>query len=307
VGLPADLERERYPWRVLALLVGGLAALLALAYLFARRAAQPLKALANAANAIGQGRPVAPVPETGPAEVVAVARGFNQMRDDLAQLENERALMLAGVSHDIRTPLTRLKLELEMSQLDATAKESLMLDLDEIERTVGQFVEFARTTVDVPKAPLDVTAWLSELTAREQLRRGSAVSLRVQPLPKVLAHAQSVDRAVANLIDNAFRYGSDTVEVSAQLQDAHTIAIAVDDRGPGIAPEEAQRLLRPFTRGNDARSDTGGTGLGLAIVARIAQWHGGELTLLPREGGGTRAQLTLAIGTTGVEVSAQPQ
>ncbi len=296
VGVPVERASEGFPWRLSLLITGLVAALMAIAYVFARRAAQPLKELASAAQVMGRGQTPPRIAETGPAEIVAVARGFNQMRDDLTKVEEERAVMLAGVSHDIRTPLTRLKLELEMSGVDLKSKSAMLLDLDEIERTVGQFMEFAKTNADLPKTRLHIEDWLPERIERERTRRaGAQLSYQAAPTPAHLGHMASLDRAVTNLIDNAFRYGSESVEVTVMPVENGVIQLDVSDRGPGIADDDAQRLLRPFTRGNAARSDASGAGLGLAIVARIATLHGGSLSLLPRPGGGTIARITLAV------------
>jgi two-component system, OmpR family, osmolarity sensor histidine kinase EnvZ len=294
VGVPVERATEGFPWRLSLLITGMIAALMGIAYAFARRAARPLKELAAAAAVMGRGQTPARIAETGPAEISAVAKGFNQMRDDLTKVEEERAVMLAGVSHDIRTPLTRLKLELEMSGVDAKAKSAMLIDLEEIERTVGQFMEFAKTTANLPKVALRIEDWLPDRIERERARRdGAALSYQSAPTRVFNGHMASLDRAVTNLIDNAFRYGSESVDIVVGPTDEGAIRIDVCDRGPGIAPEEVEHLLRPFTRGNAARSDATGAGLGLAIVARIANLHGGTLALLPREGGGTIARLSL--------------
>jgi two-component system, OmpR family, osmolarity sensor histidine kinase EnvZ len=291
-GFRLESSVDEVPERIVVVTALMLIALLGAAYVFARRAAQPLRALASAADAIGRGQPTPPVPETGPAEIVAVSRGFNAMRENLEAIEKERAVMLAGVSHDIRTPLTRLKLEIEMAGLDAGVKQAMSLDLEEIERTVGQFLDFARTESDLKKEMIDVDMWLSERYEMERMRRGEAISLSLTPVPPLHGHRPSLDRAVANLVDNAIRYGSPTVEIKA-FQLAQSTVIEVADRGPGIKTEDIDRLLRPFTRGEAARTDASGAGLGLAIVERIARLHGGALTLTSRAGGGTLAQIAL--------------
>ncbi len=295
VGVPVERATEGFPWRLSLLITGLIAALMATAYAFARRAAQPLKELAAAAVVIGRGETPARIAETGPAEIVAVAKGFNQMRDDLSKVEEERAVMLAGVSHDIRTPLTRLKLELEMSGVDPKSKSAMLIDLEEIERTVGQFMEFAKTNSELAKVALRIEDWLPDRIARERARReGAQITYEATPTRLFDGHMASLDRAVTNLIDNAFRYGSESVDVVVGPTAEGAVRIDICDRGPGIPPEDTERLLRPFTRGNAARSDATGAGLGLAIVARIASLHGGSLTLLPREGGGTIARLLIS-------------
>ncbi len=293
VGLPVERSSENFPVQIAAVVAALLSVLLAAAYWFARRAAAPLKLLATAAQKTGLGQPIERIPETGPAEIAAVARGFNQMRDNLAQIENERALMLAGVSHDIRTPLTRLKLELEMAGLADETKSAMTLDLEEIERTVGQFLDFARFGEKQEMATFSADDWLSARAERERVRAGKHVQLEVAGAISIYGHAPSLDRAVSNLIENAFRYGSNEILIRATINADRAIEIEVADRGSGIAEQDVQRMLRPFTRGNEARTDASGAGLGLAIVERIARLHGGSLALLPRNGGGTRAIITI--------------
>ncbi len=297
VGLPADAKPATVSWRTSVLVLTLLALLFSAAYWFARRATQPLKLLATAAGEIGRGQPSAPIPETGPAEIAAVAKGFNQMREDLSKLEQERALMLAGVSHDIRTPLTRLKLELELAGLPDATKHSLGLEVDEIERTLGQFLDFARLSARVEPTPVDISDLLNTRVARERARRGDALTAAIAPALSTHGHAASIDRAVTNLIDNAFRYGRPPVEVTATqticAEGTKMLEIAVNDRGDGVSPDDIARLLQPFTRGETARTNADGAGLGLAIVERIARQHGGTFTLSNRQGGGACARISL--------------
>lgn len=293
VGLPASPQSQGFPWRLLVIVTLVLLGILALAYAFARRAAEPLRRLEQQAAALGRGEPTERVPETGPAEVVAVARGFNQMREDLARLQHERALMLAGISHDLRTPLTRLRLELEMATLPESVRTAMGRELDDIERMVGQFLEFARAEQvgGLSMRAFLVRPWLEQLVARERERSGNVITLHCPESVTLHGHAPSLERAITNLIDNAFRYGSDRAEI-AVCATAQGLELSVSDRGAGIAPDEVDRLTQPFTRGNTARSDASGSGLGLAIVQRIAKQHGASLHIAPRDGGGTVVRLT---------------
>jgi two-component system, OmpR family, osmolarity sensor histidine kinase EnvZ len=295
VGFPAQEVREAIPLRPMFIVAACIGFLLLLGYLFARRAVEPLRSLTRAANAIRENKATLPVPETGPDEIANVAREFNRMRESLARVEEERALMLAGVSHDIRTPLTRIKLELEMTDVMPLTKTAIALDIEEIERTLGQFLDLARTTDRIEKEAFPVDVWLAERIARERVRRGEVVTFNVQENVEMVGNVASLDRAVANLIDNAFRYGSEDIHVAAFRDGEEHLVIEIADRGPGISPDDVPRLLQPFTRGDPARSNTGGSGLGLAIVQRIANLHGGTLSLSPREGGGTIARVRLPL------------
>jgi two-component system osmolarity sensor histidine kinase EnvZ len=250
---------------------------------------RPLKALEHAARAIGRGEHVAPLSEGGPEEVATLAAAFNQMSRDLAQLDSDRALVLAGVSHDLRTPLARLRLGLELSGASPEDLCAMNGDIDEMDRTINQFLDFARAQ----HAEAATQAELSEIVAGivENYRsRGETVSfMQTGPVPSHI-RLQAIRRAVINLIDNALRYGGDhpTIEITIKTND-NSILICVADRGPGIPSDQVERLKRPFTQLDTARSNVQGAGLGLAIVDRIARMHGGGLDLLPREGGGLQA------------------
>jgi two-component system osmolarity sensor histidine kinase EnvZ len=275
---------------------GAAALLLALAgaYLIVFHVTRPLKALASAAQAIGGGRRPPPLAENGPDEIRSVTHAFNQMANDLARLDEDRTLILAGVSHDLRTPLTRLRLAVEMS-VEAAARESIVADIDEIDKIIGQFLDFARDTEGEPPQATDLDAIVTEVAAPLQ-RQGARIVLRLAELPTPMLRPLALRRLVGNLIDNALRYGgASPIEVATRHEDGH-IVLEVMDRGPGIPPQEVERLKQPFTRLQAARS-SGGAGLGLAIVDRVARSHGGRFDLLAREGGGLLARVSLPVST----------
>lgn len=276
---------------VLLLALGG-------AYFIVSRINRPLRELTRASTHLGRGATPQPVTESGPAEISTLARAFNQMTADLKRLDDERALLLAGVSHDLRTPLARIRLSAEMmdDRGDAALREGLEQDIGEIDAAIGQFLDFARlrdTEAAVPGTDLDTL--VQDVVAR-YARAGKRVSFRAsgaRPLPLPL-RPRAMQRLVANLIDNALRYAGPEVEVVTGTDGAMAF-VEVLDRGPGIPPADAQRMLQPFTRLDSARGGSG-TGLGLAIVERVAGMHGGAVQLLPREGGGLRARVELAAG-----------
>jgi len=288
------LPRERFaPAFGLEWLGGGLALLaLALAggWLIASALSRPLAAIAAAAREVGRGRLPAPLAETGPREMRTVSVAFNRMAGDLAAMERERAMVLAGISHDLRTPLSRLRLALEMSGADRETAAGMGADVEEMDQVIGQFLAFARGE-DEPPAEGELDALLSDIVdgyrRREQpvsFAPGGVRTLRFAPL--------AVRRAVINLVDNALRHAGGPVEIATR-RDGALAVIEVMDRGPGVPPGETERLKRPFTRRDEARSGSG-AGLGLAIVERIARAHGGSLELAAREGGGLVARLALA-------------
>jgi two-component system osmolarity sensor histidine kinase EnvZ len=220
------------------------------------------------------------------------------MSADLAQIDQDRALILAGVSHDLRTPLTRLRMGIEMSA-DNGLREGMTADIEEMDKTIGQFLDFARSEGGEAPQEVDLAALLADL-AGQYRRRGFAVAMAaaVPPAPSFSGgralRPQALRRAVSNLVDNALRYAGSDNAVELALGSAHSeFAIEVRDRGPGIPPEDVDRIKRPFARLEAARSNTAGAGLGLAIVERIARSHNGRLELLPREGGGLVARLVL--------------
>ena len=265
------------------------------AYLIVARINRPLRELTGAAAEIGRGRTPPPVAETGPSEIRTLAHAFNSMAADLKRLDEERALLLAGVSHDLRTPLSRIRLGLEMldGKGDAALRAGLVQDVEDIDAAIGQFLDFARLTAGEAAVPEgDLNAIVREV-CESYTRAGKAVSTRLETLPPLALRPFAVQRLIANLVDNALRHGGPAVEVLT-WPDGGRAVIEVLDRGPGIPPGESERMLQPFTRLDRARS-TSGTGLGLAIVDRIARLHGGSVQLLAREGGGTRARVELPL------------
>ena len=295
LALPRERIERVFPlgwlgWGVAALLLS-----LFGAWLIVFRITRPLKALQEAARKIGAGETPTRLDESGPTELATVAHAFNQMSADLAQIDQDRALILAGISHDLRTPLTRLRMGIEMSA-DEDLREGMTADVEEMDKTIGQFLDFARSEGGEAQQEVDVAALLAELSTQYQ-RRGFKVEIAKSAAPAraLPVRPQALRRAVSNLIDNALRYAGSESVVEVELDSsANEFAIEVRDRGPGIPQEEVERIKRPFARLETARSNTAGAGLGLAIVERIARSHNGRLDLLPRPGGGLIARLVLA-------------
>jgi two-component system osmolarity sensor histidine kinase EnvZ len=268
-----------------------LALALAGAFLIVYHLRRPLAALTKAAAEIGRGKVPPPLEESGPGEIKTVSRAFNQMTRDLARLEDDRALILAGVSHDLRTPLARLRLGLEMAEVDPQLKSGMAADIDEMDRIIGQFLDFARAAAGETVAPTNL-AQLAREVARRYRELGHALTEAIEPTPAIALRPLAVRRLISNLLDNAFRYGGADVCLRVAASGGGAV-IEVLDRGPGIPPEEVERLKQPFTRLETARSGKGGSGLGLAIVDRIARMHGAALELAPRTGGGLVARVIL--------------
>ena len=293
LALPRERADRFFPiewigWGIAALLLS-----LVGAWLIVSRVARPLKILAAAAAEIGRGRTPPPVPEHGPVEIETLAQAFNQMNTDLARLDEDRALILAGISHDLRTPLTRMRMSVEMSGMDDAMRTETVTDIEEMDRSIGQFLDFARVDGGEMRQETDLAALLADI-AEQYVRRGTHIVLdnAVQLCQPV--RAQALRRAIGNLVENALRHagGDSPVELSLRAS-AQEICIGVADRGPGIPPAEIERLKLPFTRLENARTGAIGAGLGLAIVDRIARGHDGRLELEPREGGGLTALIVL--------------
>jgi two-component system, OmpR family, osmolarity sensor histidine kinase EnvZ len=265
------------------------------AFLVVARINRPLRELTRAAEQLGSGANPPRITETGPVEIRTLAQAFNQMAADIQRQDEERALLLAGVSHDLRTPLARIRLALEMldDRGDAELKAGVAQDIGDIDSAIGQFLDFARPVdAETIAADTDLDALVQSVVER-YTRLGRDVRHSTAPLPPLPLRTRAMQRLLANLIDNALRHGSSTVEVRTGC-DAGTAWLEVLDRGPGIPGADAQRMLQPFTRMDSARS-TSGTGLGLAIVDRIAQLHGGSVRLLARDGGGLRVRIELPV------------
>jgi two-component system osmolarity sensor histidine kinase EnvZ len=281
-----DETPEWIGWGALTLVLS-----LAAAWLIASRIAGPLSALARAARLVGSGVMPEPLPEEGPRELRTVASAFNRMTSDLASMERERTIVLAGISHDLRTPLSRLRLALEMSGADEPLLAGMTTDIDEMDQVIGQFLDFARGEDEKDEA-VDLDALLRDVLEHYALL-GRNVTLLGEPQAGTWRLRRlSVRRAIINLVDNALRHAGEPVQIAAAKSNDHA-QIDVLDRGPGIPAHEAERLKRPFTRLSESRSGSGGAGLGLAIVERIARAHGGSLDLAQREGGGLVARLIL--------------
>ena len=295
LAMPIERIERSMPWQWIG---WGLAAMLLSlggAYLIMFRVTRPLKALSMAAMAIGRGRTPPPIEETGPSEIMAVASAFNQMSADLARLDSDRALILAGISHDLRTPLTRLRMSIELSGSDEATRDGMVADVEEMDLTIGQFLDFARETSGEELQESDLAALLSDLAA-QYARRGKSISVDLATAPPLPIRPQGLRRAVANLIDNALRHAAGEQPLLLALrQEQRQVVIEVCDRGPGIPEQETERLKLPFTRLNGARSNVSGAGLGLAIVDRIVRNHDGTLDLIPRPGGGLIARIKLPL------------
>ncbi len=280
-----------WPHRLLLSLAILLAAVVAVSLLAVRWTTRPLAALAHAADDLGRSIDRSPLPESGPVEVARAARAFNTMQQRIADHVRERSATLAAMSHDLKTPLNRLRLRAELLS-DGEAKRKISQDLDEMEAMVRATLEFMRggESGEAPR-PIDMTALLESI-AQDARDSGGAASVEGAARSPYIGRPQSLKRCIGNLLDNALKYGQ---SASLQIEDTPgALIIRVRDRGSGIPDAQLERVFEPFFRLESSRSrDTGGTGLGLGIARQIAQLHGGTLKLRNPEGGGLEAVLAL--------------
>jgi len=280
----------------------GLALVAALTgYLIQHRINRPLQDLARAARHVSAGEAPVPLPTDGPTEIAQVSMAFNQMTQALQQAEATRALMLAGVSHDIRTPLTKLRLAMAMAIPpggDPGFVASAEAYLDQIDTILQQFMDYAGSGERESAQPGDLNALIDQLAA-DFAGLGHDFELSLGEVPVFPFRPIAMMRLLMNLMQNAVVYGRTGLAVRTWTE-ADVAHVVIGDRGKGIAAEELEQLKAPFSRGRNARGHSGGTGLGLAIVERIARLHGGTLQFGPREGGGLEARVTLPLMGRGV-------
>lgn len=275
-----------------AWMIGTPAIAFILTLLFVRQLNRPLKRLANAARRIGRGEVITNLTqETGPREIQAVNKAFMQMSKDLQQASRERALLLAGISHDLRTPLTRMRLTAELLG-ESEFTEGMIRDIEDMNAILNQFILFVRDGSDEKTEAGDLNEVLVEVVSQFE-SEGAELRTELQQLPAILLKRLSLKRMFGNLIGNAIRHGGGKVDVSTSVMDGE-ICVIIADRGPGLSEKELHDLFQPFARGDQSRT-TKGSGLGLAIVKRVVDMHHGRVQLRNREGGGLEAVVNLPL------------
>jgi len=279
------------PRELMVRLLVTLAVVLGAVMLAVRQISRPLKQLANAADTLGHDLDVPPLPEHGSIEMRQAAQAFNRMQGRLRHLLEERARALAAVSHDLRTPLTRLRLRAELVE-DEALRNQLGDDLDAMALMLDTTLEYLRSLKESEKpCRIDMNAMLQSLTD-DFVTMGRDVTLTGTADKPFTGRLTALRRAIQNLVDNAIKYGR--CAHLCMLDTTERLQIVVEDEGPGIPEQELARVTEPYYRPDVARSSTtGGVGLGLSIVKDIAVLHGGELILQNRPEGGLRAILQL--------------
>ena len=315
------LGRDRFERQIgpSVLLIGlmslGLSAIGAI--LISRLLNRPLSRLAIALERVSRGETPKPLPETVPSEIAQVNRRFNRMASELAAIESDRAVALAGISHDIRTPLARLRMEIELSSLQETDKQSMSEEIERINEIVGQFLDYARAgsqeaQLDA-RTEVDLASLLGSIRDNYLSKWGEQdlrIELDIPAQASWYGNALDLQRIVTNLVENCRRYGRSADNGLAQIRigvvrqarvssaagklQGAGIVLSVSDRGAGVSADQFERLLRPFARADQARGNHGGAGLGLAIVARLARRYDGDCVLSRAAGGGL--QVTVWLG-----------
>lgn len=272
--------------------IGSSVLLFGIAVIFMRNQVKPIRRLAHAAESFGKGQEVRDFKPEGATEVRQAAAAFINMRDRIKRQIQQRTEMLAGVSHDLRTPLTRMKLQLEMLQ-DVPDAKYLRSDVAEMEHMVEGYLAFARGEGQETPAPADLGGLLREVVA-QMTRDGRAVDLHVEEDLTLPLRREGMRRCLTNLIANAQRHGQHVAVRAGRRKSL--VEVTIDDDGPGIPPEHHDDVFKPFFRLEGSRNPaTGGIGLGLTIARDVARSHGGDVTLETAPGGGLRARIWLPV------------
>lgn len=273
-------------------MVGTSLLLFGVATIFMKNQVRPISRLASAADAFGTGRDTPNFKPEGASEVRQAASAFIAMRDRIRRHIQQRTDMLAGVSHDLRTPITRMKLQLEMMG-DGDGVSDLKSDIADMEHMLDEYLAFARGEGAEQPVVSNVSELLRDIAAQAR-RKGASLDLHCESEIEATIRPNALKRALTNLIDNAARYG-ENITVRAGLRDTG-LEIVIDDDGPGIPEAQREEVFRPFYRLDGSRNpETGGVGLGLTIALDAIRAHGGEILLLDGPGGGLRVRVSLPI------------
>lgn len=282
---------------------GGVALVLSLvgAVFISKFLNQPLARLSQAARLMAMGKSPDPLPENGITEIREVNQSFNQMVQDLARVESDRAEILAGISHDLRTPLSRMMLEIEMLDIPEESRLGMHSDLTQMNAIVGQFMDYAKLEAKVAEVSrMDLSALLEDIVEISRGRPEITITAQIEEGVQIAAKDVELRRMINNILSNAIRYGKTPGKELAEVdmtcvRSGNEVLIEIADHGLGVPEDSFARMLRPFTRMDNARGQANGSGLGLAIVARIAKSYQGRLHLKTRDGGGLVVQMAFPL------------
>ena len=287
-------ETDFSPLQIYILLIGFLR--VAGVWWFARQLNRPLQQLQRAAILVGRGDIPDPLPEDGSTEIIAVTRAFNHMANGIRQLEKDRSLLMAGVSHDLRTPLTRIRLASEMvSEQDSWIKDGIVSDIEDMNAIIDQFIDYLRHHKEEPGQKENLNTLVQELVQSEHLQQRHIHVQLAEPMPAILLRRIAIKRLLNNLLENALRYSDGDIEISTGIErNRKRVYLQMRDHGPGIPDYQMKSMFEPFTQGDRARG-SGGSGLGLAIIKKIVDMHHGDVTLHNHPEGGLVVMVYLPI------------
>lgn len=287
-------ETDFSPLQIYILLIGFLS--VAGGWWFARHLNRPLQSLQQAALRVGCGDIPEPLPEVGSTEIISVTRAFNHMANGIRQLEKDRALLMAGVSHDLRTPLTRIRLASEMvSEQDNWIRDGIVNDIEDMNAIIDQFIDYIRHHKEEALHEEDLNQLVSEQVGAERLQLRQIETDLAAHLPLVPMRRIAMKRVLTNLIENAIKYSDGPIEIHTGFEKgSKRLYVQVRDHGPGIPEQQMAKMFEPFTQGDTARGSAG-SGLGLAIIKKIVDMHRGEITLHNHAFGGLVATVYLPL------------
>ncbi|MBN8445978.1 MAG: two-component system sensor histidine kinase EnvZ [Gammaproteobacteria bacterium] len=287
-------ETDFSPLQIYILLIGFLS--VAGGWWFARHLNRPLQSLQQAALRVGRGDIPEPLPEVGSTEIISVTRAFNHMASGIRQLEKDRALLMAGVSHDLRTPLTRIRLASEMvSEQDNWIRDGIVNDIEDMNAIIDQFIDYIRHHKEEALHEEDLNQLVSEQVGAERLQQRQIETDLAAHLPLVPMRRIAMKRVLTNLIENAIKYSDGPIEIHTGFEKgSKRLYVQVRDHGPGIPEQQMAKMFEPFTQGDTARGSAG-SGLGLAIIKKIVDMHRGEITLHNHAFGGLVATVYLPL------------
>ena len=297
ISFPHERIGARPPIASVLVAAAGTLVILLTSLLLVNRLIRPLARLSRATTQVGRGGTFSPLQETGPMELVTLTQGFNRMAGEIEQLLANRTTLFAGISHDLRTPITRMQLALEMlpADTDPTLVTSLRQDLEEMNRLISDTLDLARGLGPQEPEAIDLREFIDGIVT-SQRHSGANIQWTPESCCICSVDALALQRILTNLIDNAVRYGGDSpVELRCYCNN-HEAVVQVLDLGPGIPASEREQVFQPFHRLEASRSRrTGGSGLGLAIARQLCDAHGWSIQLLPREDRGTEARLHIPL------------
>jgi two-component system osmolarity sensor histidine kinase EnvZ len=287
-------EEELSPLTMYFIVIGALSVLGG--WLFVRRLNKPLQALQKAAKEVGLGKFPKPLTLEGSTEIVSVTKAFNHMSHNIKQLEADRTLMTAGISHDLRTPLTRIRLASEMLPDDQDwIKHGIEHDIEDMNGIINQFIDYARQEQPDSLEMVNINDLVNELVQARRIDSSYQISLELNEVPFLKLRAVGIKRVIDNLIENAFRYGSPKIKIQTRYNPkTEQVFCGVRDYGPGIEDTQIETLFDPFVQGDRARGSQG-SGLGLAITKRIIESHAGKLSFYNHKDGGLVAGFYLKL------------